>query len=118
MKRLLTMGTGLLLLITAIFGTGCAPMPYQEPYYFETEVIVVYEPIPDPGPICKNPPPLPPDRHTPLTAESNSGNPRIKTPRTGRGDDRITSPRVREGKQSLAQQAGHKATKRTGPKRR
>jgi hypothetical protein len=120
MKHLLTMGMGLLLLLTAIFGTGCAPMPYQETYYIETEVIVVYEPppYPDPGPICKNPPPPPPERHTPLTPQSNSGNPRTKTPRTGRDDDRAHAPRTRGDKQNLAQQAGHQTNRGSGHSRR
>lgn len=119
MKRLLTTGMGLLLLFTAIFGTGCAPLPYQGHYDYPPEVIVVYEPVPypDPGTECRNPPP-PPQRHTPLTKESVSGNPRTKTPRTDRGDDRVTKPRAREKRQSLAQQAGHQTGGRPLNKRR
>lgn len=120
MKRLLTTGMGLLLLSTAIFGTGCAPMPYQGSYDYPPEVIIVYEPVPypDSGLECRNPPPPPPVRHTPLKKESISGDPRTKTPRTDRGDDRVTKPRTREKRQSLAQQAGHQTGGRTPNKSR
>jgi hypothetical protein len=74
-------------LIAALMGSGCAPMPYQGPYY--PEIIVVYEPFPVPYPVpdeVGGAEPLP-QRKTPLKKPRNPGNPRIKTPRHDRSED-------------------------------
>ena len=111
MKRRLTILTGLLLMAATISGTGCAPAPYHGGHY-PPDVVVVYEPVPYPVPGGDYVPPPPPPRHSPLTPASDSGNPRTETPRKERGsDDRITKPRTRDDKQSLAQQAGHPTTR-------
>ena len=91
MKKWVMALMGLLVLVTSLTGTGCAPMPYQGCYYPEPEVIIIYEPVPVPVPYpvpveVGGSVPLPP-RHTPLTKPRESGNPRIKTPRGGRSDE-------------------------------
>ena len=76
---------GMSFLLFAVSVTGCAPMPYVEHHYVETEVIIIHEPVPwpDPGPVVHAPPP-PPPRKRPLTPADDSGNPRTKTPRNDR----------------------------------
>lgn len=118
MKRWLTIWTGLLLLTLANFGTGCAPMPYQEPCCYQTDVIIVYEPVPypHPGPDY-NPPPTPP-RHKPLTQANNSGNPRTKQPRRDGSDDQVNPPRTRRADQNRTPKSGQQPHSRPGNKRK
>jgi len=110
MKRSITAMAGLLIFVTSLAGTGCAPMPYQGPYYAETEVIIIYEPVPVPYPVpgeLGGSEPLPP-RHSPLTKPPDQGNPRIKTPR----GDRSSNPPV------VARGGDGRTTKIPGPRRR
>ena len=110
MNRSLMIMAGFLILA----GTGCAPMPYQGSYYDDTEVIIIYEPVPVPYPV---PYPVPtevggseplPERHSPLKKPPSQGNPRIKTPRGDRTEEPPVVARGGEGR----------TKKKTGPRRR
>ncbi len=108
MNRSLMTLAGFLILAT-FAGTGCAPMPYQGPYYTETEVIIIYQPVPVPYPVpaeVGGSDPLP-RRHSPLTKQPRQGNPRIKTPR----GDRSNAPPV------VARGGDGRTTKRPAPGR-
>jgi hypothetical protein len=110
MNRSLMTLAGFLVLLTILAGSGCAPMPYQGPYYPRTEVIVIYEHVPVPYPVpgeVGSSEPLP-ERHTPLKKPTSQGNPRIKTPRS----DRTEKPPV------VARGGGGRTTKKPGLKRR
>jgi len=90
------------MILAALAGAGCAPMPYQGPYYAATEVIIIYEPVPVPYPVpevggCE---PLP-DRHTPLKKPRSQENPRIKTPRGDQSDDPPVVARGGEGRTKM-----------------
>ena len=103
------------LVLTTLAGTGCAPMPYQGPCYADTEIIVIYEPVPVPYPVpgevggCK----VPPERNSPLTKQPRQGNPRIKTPRGDRSED---PPVVARGGERPPTR-GNRTTKKPAPRR-
>ena len=118
-KSIMTL-TGFLVLMTALMGAGCAPMPYQGPYYWETEVIIIYEPVPVPYPVpveVGGAEPLP-QRHTPLKKPRNSGNPRIKTPRGDRSDDPPVIARGGDNPVRKPRQDNGRPTKKPGLRRR
>ena len=116
MKRTLMTLACFLVLAAALAVTGCAPMPYQGPYYAETEVIIIYEPVPVPYPLpveVGGYEPLP-ERHKPLKKPSGSETPRIKTPRGDRSEELPVV--ARGGERPPAQDS--RTTKKPGPSRR
>lgn len=120
MNRLIMTLTGLAILVTALAGSGCAPMPYQGPYYAETEVIIVCDtyPVPYPVPVViQGSDPLP-RRYTPLQKPGNSGNPRIKTPRGDRSGDEPVIARGGDKPASKPRLADNRPSKKPDTRRR
>jgi len=120
MNRLIMTLTGLAVLVTALAGSGCAPMSYQGSCYAETQVIVIYEPVPFPYPVpleVQGSDPLPP-RHTPLKKPGNPGNPRTKTPRGDRSGDQPVIARGGDKPASKPRLADNRPSKKPVTRRR
>ena len=122
MRKLITTMMGLMLLGGILSSTGCAPVPYQETYYVETEIILVPVPIPVPAPypepveVGRSDPP--PRRKAPLTKPRDSGNPRTKNPAHEQRSRNPVVARSGAGSGSEPSKASGRPTKRPGPKRR